>query len=59
MRVDPAYSFAFTADVKGGDALPAVKACYNQIAELFRNNERTPARVEVRVWAAPKEDTNG
>lgn len=56
VKVDPAYSFAFTAPVTPEhDALAAVKAAYNACAAIFQKGGRKPAMVEVRVYAAPKD----
>ena len=58
-KVDRSFSVAFSAPVVDGDALTAVKAAYNAVAQAFQQAGREPQLVEVRVYAKPKGQDNG
>ena len=56
--VDRTFAVAWTATVVD-DPVAAVRTCYNAVAQAFKAAGREPAMVEVRVYAKPKEPSNG
>lgn len=54
-QVDTTYALTRTSGVVNGNALEAVRGCYNDLARAFEEAGRVPAFVEVRIYAAPRE----
>ena len=52
-KVDHSFAIGRTVPVQNGDALAAVKAAYNEVAQACQNAGRAPALVVVTVYATP------
>lgn len=54
-KVDHSFAIGRSVAVKDIDAITAVKAAYNEVAQAFQTAAREPALVVVTVYAAPQQ----
>lgn len=54
-KVDHSFAIGRSVAVKDSDAITAVKAAYNEVAQAFQAAAREPALVVVTVYAAPQQ----